>query len=494
MNTLDTRTAEGSWTVFVYIAADNELSTSAKKSLENIKAGGSSASVRTVVQIDEGKDVGAARYVGENGTFNKEKELGEIDTGNPKPLIDFLKWGISRCPASKYLWVLWGHGAGLDGRTPGFTPGGSAAECLSAGTPRAPSDEGDSSLFDLSNGPIEEILHDYTTEHYLSNTCLRFALEEVGKSTGRKASILGLDACLMGMIEIVCDFRNGAHFIVASEDTEPRASWPYREIVSELVSAPDTNPRDLGKQIVSEYMKSFPASERQKGLTLSLCNLEESSAIVTAVRNLSRVLRDFVRAGRRAAIERARADAPRFDRDYVDLEGFCQALSEQQENKDVATCSHAVIAALKNDFVVYSESEGRNVSHSKGISIFIPTIGSKRLKRLVGPRSGKVLSRLASRAAGVPKAVLLIRSSYQQLPFVKETEWDLFLLSYLGFDEDSASGNKQEGGNMSVEPVTDSGDRKKPTGPHKKPRRKTGRKKPDGPKKKPHAPGKKRKK
>jgi hypothetical protein len=461
MNDLDNPRVEGSWTVLVYIAADNELGASAEKSLKNIATGGSSSSVRTAVQIDRRKGLGATRYIGEGGNFHKEQEIGEIDTGNPRPLIEFLKWGMSRCPAKSYLWVLWGHGAGLDERTQGFTSGDDSGECLAAARIDALSPNQDST-WELFNQGLLEILHDYTTEHYLSNACLRFALDEVRKSTGRTADILGLDACLMGMVEIVCDFRDSVLFAVTSEDTEPRGSWPYKEIVGELVGNPTIDPKGLGTLIVKNYMVSFPASQRRQGLTLSLCDLRKAPSLIEAVKGLSGALRDCVIAGGRSSIEKARALAPRFDRDYVDLQGFCQALTDMQGNTRVAECSRGVIAALRNEFVVYSESDGRNVSHSNGMSIFLPLDNNVRANKSARPHSGNRLSK-------VPKSVILTRSSYKTLTFVRETGWDKFLLSYLDQNGDPGQSAFKWGGKMSVEKP--SGHRKKPQSPRKKPKK-----------------------
>jgi hypothetical protein len=479
----------GLWTVLIYIAAANELTRNADQSLEAIKLGGSSAFVRTVIQIDRSGDSGATRYVGEKGTFSSGEEIGSIDTGNPKPLIEFLRWGMSRCPAEHYLLVLWGHGAGLDQRTPGFTSGDSSAECLSVQSQGISALWPNQALSETVAPPILEILHDYETRHYLSNGCLRFALEK----TGQTVDILGLDACLMGMAEIICEFRNSVHFAVTSEDTEPKASWPYTKIISSLVGNPTIDPRDLGELIVKDYLTAFPAAERRQGLTLSVCDLSKSSNLMKTVRNLSRELCKFVPLKGRSAINRARAIAPRYDRDYVDLLGFCQALVSQLDesaDSEVVKDAKAVIAVLKQDFVVYSENVGRGVSHSNGISIFFPDDNGATRNRSSRARSVRKMPKHSRNStAGALKPVALIQSSYKTLAFVRETGWDKFLLTYLGEKQKPVSRLSMRGENMTRELESDRNGRKKPSSPRKKPS--SPRKKPSSPRPKPSSPRKK---
>jgi Clostripain family len=482
MSELDSRTAIGSWTVLVYIAANNELMRNGDESLEAIKLGGSSAVVRTAVQIDRSGNLGATRYVGENGAFSRSQQIGIVDTGNPQPLIEFLKWGISRCPAKHYFLVLWGHGAGLDQRTGGFTSGDTSAECLGSQSHPIELSGAEPAVSEIFDYPIEEILHDYETRHYLSNGCLRFALDKARQETGQTVDLLGLDACLMGMVEIVCEFRGSVLFAITSEDTEPKASWPYENILQALVSNPTLDPLELGKLIVSDYRTAFPTIERRRGLTLSLCDLGKATKLIEAVRNLCRALMSFVKTHGRSAIDRARGLAPRYDRAYVDLEGFCQALLAQLQakaNPEVVDSCKAVITALKGEFVVYSESVGQQVSHSNGISIFLPEDYEYTIKRRArthlkqkDPHSGNV-------GAKAPTAMNLIQTSYKTLTFVRETGWSEFLLTYLGQKRKPVSDDLTRGGKMSPEPKAGRKGRKRPNSP---------RKKPNSPRKKPHLP------
>src|SRR5678815_1293659 len=50
-----------------------------------------------------------------NGTLHTLMDLGQKNMGEPNPLADFIKWGISEFPAKKYAIIFWGHGSGIHG-------------------------------------------------------------------------------------------------------------------------------------------------------------------------------------------------------------------------------------------------------------------------------------------------------------------------------------------------------------------------------------------
>jgi hypothetical protein len=239
-------------------------------------------------------------------------------------------------------------------------------------------------------------------------------------------------------------------------------------------------------------LKSFPSAVREQGLTLSVCDLQKSNELIQAVRTLSSTLIDFLKRDGKAAIDRARAVAPKFDHDYIDLQEFCGALASERDARaqsEVVDSCNAVITILKRKFVVYSGSVGRP-GHSDGVSIFLPT---RRVLARKKSNPGKVVGKEPTRPGPVlPRAltpVALIRSTYSTLSFVRKTRWDQFLLDYLG----QARSNSMQGGKMNSKPKAGSRGRKRPNSPRKKPvspAKKSRRpvKKPTSPRKKPHLP------
>jgi hypothetical protein len=106
------------WTVMIYLAGDNNLDSAGVIDLKEMKKVGSTNEINVVVQFDRaGRDSATNRYyIRKGGTIAKDKvaDLGETNMGDPKVLEDFVTWSSKKYPASRYLLVLWNHGAGWD--------------------------------------------------------------------------------------------------------------------------------------------------------------------------------------------------------------------------------------------------------------------------------------------------------------------------------------------------------------------------------------------
>ena len=63
----------------------------------------------------------------------------------------------------------------------------------------------------------------------------------------RHLSIIGMDACLMAMIEVQYQVRKFADVMVASQEVEPMHGWPYDTILAELTARPIDGARGAGR-------------------------------------------------------------------------------------------------------------------------------------------------------------------------------------------------------------------------------------------------------
>ncbi|MFL6274145.1 MAG: peptidase C11, partial [Blastocatellia bacterium] len=90
---------EKEWTVMVYFAADNNLEPNAKDNLEQMRQVGSSDEVNVIAEIDYVGDAPTKRYYFEPGATLDDcvvnDNLEDINTGDPKALIDFICWGFN---------------------------------------------------------------------------------------------------------------------------------------------------------------------------------------------------------------------------------------------------------------------------------------------------------------------------------------------------------------------------------------------------------------
>jgi Clostripain family. len=103
------------WTYMVYMAGDNNLSTAGDEDLKEMRQVGSSPNVNVLVQFDNAGNKGTRRYRIQRGGINeKVEELGEMDSGDPIVLEDFIAWSYDNYPAERYALILWNHGGGWE--------------------------------------------------------------------------------------------------------------------------------------------------------------------------------------------------------------------------------------------------------------------------------------------------------------------------------------------------------------------------------------------
>ena len=118
------------WTVIVYSAADDEvLEENMWFDINEMEVVGSNSQLNIVVQIDryasgfagDGDWSDTRRYlITQDSDLNSitspiVQSLGELDTGDPQTLIDFVTWAVQNYPAKKYALVLSDHGGGWTG-------------------------------------------------------------------------------------------------------------------------------------------------------------------------------------------------------------------------------------------------------------------------------------------------------------------------------------------------------------------------------------------
>jgi len=246
---------EKDWTFLVFIDGDNNLEDAAIDDLNEMEMAGSSDQVNIVVQLDR-----IPGYDSSNGNWTTCKrfyvtkdsngydstivsteiaDLGERNMGEPATLVEFAQWGKDNYPAQHYALVLWDHGNGwrLLGRSTyqkniipkDFDTGGPIA---------APTGIG----WDDTDGG-----------DYITTPELRSALQSIYTYYGAKIDILGMDACLMGMLEIDYELAPFVDYRVGAEETEPWDGWDYEASMAWLVDNPGATAEQLAQQLVSDY-------------------------------------------------------------------------------------------------------------------------------------------------------------------------------------------------------------------------------------------------
>lgn len=438
-----------SWTVLVYIAADvpeRDMREAALNSLEKMRGVGSGEDFDVAAQIDV-TDKPTQRFWFPPNPDRKESSLGSclketlrnVDSGSKEALLDFLNWGIKNYPARKYMFVLWGHGYGLDDYDP-FPK--YLLEILKPHTeiyPTAP-------LRDDSNGPtaafaldeqrslepnlerywalIASVMPDFSSKTLLLNRDIGLALRAVQASLpgGQRIEIIGLDACNMAMAEVWYEMAGGASIAIGSEYAVPYASWPCDLILQHLSQNQRATPAELAKASVDCYAEYYSLSRTRERVTLSACAMTEVDRLTERIKALVAVL--LPKIGQLAfarTIFHARNRTLEFETaGFIDLSNFCEWLEADVAEPEVAAAAQGVIESI-SQFVLANQTAPYNskMSRAKGLAIYFP-------RWIENPDRRSSIQR---------RAMEYLSGPYRESEFAKKTRWSEFLLGLLHHEQ-----------------------------------------------------------
>ena len=368
--------AEGKeWTFMVYLDGDNNLEGAGIDDFLEMSSVGSTSDVNIVVQFDRIPGYSSAyddwttckRFLVTPGmtptAANATEDIGECNMGDLDTLRAFVDWAMAEYPADNYALILWDHGSGWKKWVP----------------------------WEDEMGIARGICYDDTSgSDYLT-------LQETEQALiGKYIDLLGYDACLMHMIEVVYQVRTHAAISVGSEEYEPGDGWPYNTILGDLTGTPTMTPSTLGDKIVSRYIASYaPAGDE----TQSAVDKAKVSNLASAVDNLAQVLIDKL-PDDYDKIQQARNGAEEFYYpDYIDLYHFAELIkSYLHDNPEAVNAAQAVMDNVDN--TVIAEAHGSSHPNAHGLSIYFPKEESEYL------------------------------SSYAGTDFAMDTQWDEFLRKY----------------------------------------------------------------
>jgi hypothetical protein len=375
------------WTVLVYLNGDNDLVNHANLDFEEMARVGSTQRVNIVVQFDRqprGDDWAQTLRFRVTRNMPHEipyayQDLGEVDMADGRSVEQFITSSMNAFPAKHYAFVLWGHGLGyrllnLNGNVArlGFR---SATPPLCNGgltTPASPSPYRSGT----TDGSDDESVQKNVLYMRELADALRRALH------GRRFDVFIFDECLMSMTENAYALRDTARYMVASEEMVPPDGLDYSDWLAALVAKPGMSPRALAKTIVDSYQRAYPADF--DCLTMSAFDLQYASQLVTAVSNLSDVLIANI-GSQSVAINDARDGVAIYGNPqchdicfyHVDLQRFCELLSQKTTNRDVRQAADAVVEELKNARVrVVAGQTTKETKGSNGLAIYFPPTGN----------------------------------------------------------------------------------------------------------------------
>jgi Clostripain family len=202
------------WTLMVYMSGDNNLEDFVVRDLETeLSALGSTASVQITALADRGPGYDLSR-----GDWQTTKlfhptagmtadaahavaDWGERDMGDPRTLVDFVRWSKTTYPADHYALYFWGHGFGWH---PGWT------------------------MLDSSSADALDVSE------------VRAVLPQLGF-----IDVVGYDACYMAQIEILSLWSGHATAVTGSQEWVDMDGIEYDAVISQLAWDPDMTPDEV---------------------------------------------------------------------------------------------------------------------------------------------------------------------------------------------------------------------------------------------------------
>ncbi len=290
--------------------------------------------------------------------------LWETNTGASETLARFIQWSFEAYPVSDHrMLILSGHGSGiLHGSLMSDRQPGSAAG----------SDDG------------------------LTVPELKRALRDGLKGTGEVFDVIGMDACLMGMGELMVAVKDHAKYYVGAEGFEPLGGWPYRQLLETFLPFFGTaTAEQVAHTIVDVYIDHYrPLTELTDwSVDQAVVRLRRDGKktgtvedVRLALENLAKELLPFFKEEKPTPQQKTVRDAvvlahwraqSYLDEEYVDLWDFCDQLTGELPKGNKLAVLHkklnAVKTAVKNSAV--SCHSGPAYQHSHGISIYFPWWG-----------------------------------------------------------------------------------------------------------------------
>jgi hypothetical protein len=363
-----------------------------------------SSTVATVVQFDtlrRAKQYTYRYYIDQSSPNGQLVEkIPPVNTGDPQNLTDFIVWATQQYPAENYALVLWGHGTGwneddiyeryreLDqaNRRDETRAGGSGERLLR----RALFLPTVAEIMSIEDEEIRGICYDDTSMDFLDNHDLAQALHNAADITQQRLSILGMDACLMGMIEVAYQVQEYADYMVASQEEVPGDGWPYGNILEKLIDVPEMSARELSELIVEEYYQHY--SSLMRGGTPNhhaAIDLRKLPLTFETMREFSELVAEIYSNDlyTQIAFDRAKESVQRFGdttsarfignfgSDYCDLWHLIELVYAEYGGSER-------VSDLANDIVEYLTSEvespimksrsGPNRPNARGLSIYFP--------------------------------------------------------------------------------------------------------------------------
>lgn len=371
---------QSEWTFLNCIGGCNNLSSYALSNVELMKMGTIPNKINWLVQLDEPMHNQTLRYkIASKQITDNVSTQQPLGLNQKQELIDSLHWA-STYPSQYFFLLFWNHGNGILDQSKRW-----------------------------EDYAKRGILYNFNQKTYLTNQDLKEALTHAtSKSLGKKIDIIGMDACLMAMLEVAYQIKNYARYLIASQNIEKTPGWNYLKFLNQMNETQQPiSPLTCARMIVSTFAD---LNEWRNNIsTLSVIDLNTidttkqavdkmATELTTLLEKHPKQIHELIRTARTASINFEDQHYPYLG--YIDFGSFINNLLSLLPETAYASLKNSLRETLTtiNASVVhkYAGSEFKDVC---GLSIYFP--------------EDKV------------------QPSYLQTDFAQESSWTAFLKKYL---------------------------------------------------------------
>jgi hypothetical protein len=340
-NTSDTNRAPvvvdgtGTWTVMVYVAADNSLESYALSDVNEMEAAILPSTVNVVALIDRTPGYSSAdgdwvdtRFglishdTNMNHIASSLTSWGERNMGSASTLTDFINASKAAAPADHYALVVWNHGGGISGASWDDTSYGD----------------------NLSLNEISQAILASNVTHF---------------------DMVGFDACLQGVFDQVYALRLQSSYQVVSQNTEPGDGWDYTNWLSVFNQGYTPTPLQVATEAVNSYA-SFYQARGNNSITLSAIDSSQVAGLASAWSAFAQSV-NLVGDSAITSLEIARASTLTYYSHYVDLHGLMTEFIQGNPEGSLALSAQNVLMALNQAVVI---NGGNSSAH--GLTMYLP--------------------------------------------------------------------------------------------------------------------------
>ena len=255
------------WNILLYIESSDRLSHAAIKNITDIVRGykeGACPEIHIYIQVhclphtQEQFGNEAYRYKVDNHGLTVESIIslsGDIE----HDIVDAARWAFY-FPADYTMLVLWGHGFGI------LDPHSYTTQ---QGVQWHPEEDDLNHQYHHKALMLQAQPATYMTLSQM-NTALQTITSEL--LSGRKLDIIGLDMCMMAMIEVGWELAPYAMYLVGSQDCEREYGWDYYAFLKHFGSI-SADPYTVAESIITTYADFYSRHTPEGAYTHAALNM-----------------------------------------------------------------------------------------------------------------------------------------------------------------------------------------------------------------------------